>query len=77
MNSFNFSNIVRSNNNAVMFFVSYGSSKTYYIFDMKKQSISYNGTLTATKKAWNRNYANTRQRVMIGRHDYLSARTSG
>lgn len=57
--------IVRSNQNAVMFRntnVVFGTS-TYSIFELSSQSHTYTGTLNACKKAWNRNYRNSRQYV--------------
>jgi len=57
------SNVVRSNQNAVMLRVGSTSSAVYTIFDLKTQSNSYTGTLNACKKAWNRHYRNTRQFV--------------
>lgn len=53
--------IVRSNQNAVMFF--YPQISTYAILELKTQSFTYTGSLNACKKAWNRNYKNTRQFV--------------
>ena len=64
-------NIVRSNQNAVMARVGSGSSAIYTIFDLKTQSNTYTGTLNATKKAWNKHYANSRQFVAKGNHRYL------
>jgi len=66
--------IVRSNQNAVMFRIGNGSAATalYTIFDLETQQHSYTGTLTATKKAWNRYYRNTRQFVAQGNHRYLA-----
>ena len=58
----NISNVVRSNQNAVMLRVG-GASAIYTIFDIKTQSNSYTGTLNACKKAWNRHYRNSRQFV--------------
>ena len=68
-------NIVRSNQNAVMARVGTGSSAIYTIFDLKTQSNSYTGTLNATKKAWNKHYRNSRQFVTPNgsNHRYLSA----
>ena len=57
------SNVVRSNQNAVMLRVGSTSSAVYTIFDLKTQRNSYTGTLNACKKAWNRHYRNTRQFV--------------
>ena len=68
-------NIVRSNQNAVMARVGTGSSAIYTIFDLKTQSNTYTGTLNATKKAWNKHYANSRQFVTKSgaNHRYLNA----
>tara|TARA_R100000963_G_C4604901_1_gene77314 strand:+ start:385 stop:609 length:225 start_codon:yes stop_codon:yes gene_type:complete len=68
-------NIVRSNQNAVMARVGSGSSAIYTIFDLKTQSNTYTGTLNATKKAWNKHYRNSRQFVTPNgsNHRYLSA----
>ena len=57
------SNIVRSNQNAVMLRVGskYGSRAVYTIFDIKTQTNTYTGTLNACKKAWNKHYRNSRQ----------------
>ena len=68
-------NIVRSNQNAVMARVGAGSSAIYTIFDLKTQSNTYTGTLNATKKAWNKHYANSRQFVTKSgaNHRYLGA----
>ena len=59
----NISNVVRSNQNAVMLRVGGTSGAIYTIFDLKTQSNPYTGTLNACKKAWNRHYRNTRQLV--------------
>ena len=70
-------NIVRSNQNAVMVRIGNGSSTTaiYTIFDLRTQSNTYTGTLNAMKKAWNRHYANSRQFVTKSgsNHRYLGA----
>jgi len=68
-------NIVRSNQNAVMARVGTGSSAIYTIFDLKTQSNTYTGTLNATKKAWNKHYRNSRQFVTPNgsNHRYLGA----
>ena len=69
-------NIVRSNQNAVMVRVGNGSTNAIYtIFDLKTQSNTYTGTLNATKKAWNKHYANSRQFVTKSgaNHRYLGA----
>ena len=69
------SNIVRSNQNAVMLRVGNGSatSAIYTIFDLKAQTNSYTGTLNACKKAWNKHYRNSRQFVTPNgtNHRYL------
>lgn len=57
------SNVVRSNQNAVMLRVGGTYSAIYTIFDLKTQSNPYTGTLNACKKAWNRHYRNSRQFV--------------
>ena len=59
----NISNVVRSNQNAVMLRVGTTSSAVYTIFDLKSQTNTYTGTLNACKKAWNKHYRNTRQFV--------------
>ena len=61
----NLTSIVRSNQNAVMVRVGNGcaSSAIYTIFDLQSQTNTYTGTLNACKKAWNRNYRNSRQYV--------------
>jgi hypothetical protein len=59
----NISNVVRSNQNAVMLRVGGTMNAIYTIFDLKTQSNSYTGTLNACKKAWNRHYRNSRQFV--------------
>ncbi|HIB83377.1 MAG TPA: hypothetical protein EYO59_01895 [Chromatiaceae bacterium] len=68
------SNVVRSNQNAVMLRVGGASSAIYTIFDLKTQSNPYTGTLNACKKAWNRHYRNSRQFVTRSgsNHRYLS-----
>ena len=68
-------NIVRSNQNAVMVRVGDSTSAVYTIFDNKTQSNTYTGTLNATKKAWNKHYANSRQFVTKSgaNHRYLGA----
>ena len=71
------SNIVRSNQNAVMIRVGNGSATTaiYTIFDLKTQTNSYTGTLNACKKAWNKHYRNSRQFVTPNgaNHRYMGA----
>ena len=59
----NISNVVRSNQNAVMLRVGTTSSAVYTIFDIKAQTNTYTGTLNACKKAWNKHYRNSRQFV--------------
>jgi len=68
-------NIVRSNQNAVMARVGAGSSAIYTIFDLKTQSNTYTGTLNAVKKAWNKHYRNSRQFVTKSgsNHRYMGA----
>ena len=68
-------NIVRSNQNAVMARVGNSSSAIYTIFDLKTQGNTYTGTLNATKKAWNKHYRNSRQFVTPNgsNHRYLGA----
>ena len=73
----NISNIVRSNQNAVMIRVGNGNSSTaiYTIYDLKTQGNTYTGTLKACKKAWNRHYRNSRQFVTPNgaNHRYMGA----
>ena len=66
-------NVVRSNQNAVMARVGNGSapSALYTIYDLRSQSNTYTGTLNAVKKAWNKHYKNSRQFVAKGNHRYL------
>ena len=61
----NLTSVVRSNQNAVMLRVGNGcaSSAIYTIFELSSQTNTYTGTLNACKKAWNRNYRNSRQYV--------------
>lgn len=61
----NLTSVVRSNQNAVMVRVGNGcaASAIYTIFELSTQTNTYTGTLNACKKAWNRNYRNTRQYV--------------
>ena len=56
----NITNVVRSNQNAVMVRVGNGSAKSaiYTIFDLKSQSNTYTGSLNSCK-----HYANSRQFV--------------
>ena len=67
-------NIVRSNQNAVMARVGSHRSVVYTIFDLQTQSNTYTGTLNATKKAWNKYYRNSRQFVTRSgsNHRYLN-----
>lgn len=69
--------IVRSNANAVMFRLSGANSNSavYFIQDVRTGSTTYSGTLNACKKAWNRNYRNTRQFVTRNglNHRYMGA----
>ena len=73
----NITNIVRSNQNAVMIRVGNGSASSaiYTIFDLKEQTNTYTGSLNACKKAWNRHYANSRQFVTPNgsNHRYMGA----
>jgi len=65
-------NIVRSNQNAVMVRVGSSSQSVYTIFDLKAGTNSFTGSLAGAKSAWNRNYKNSRQFVAKGNHRYLS-----
>jgi hypothetical protein len=69
--------IVRSNQNAVMFRFSGVNSKSalYAIQDVRTNTTTYSGTLNACKKAWNRHYANSRQFVTKSgsNHRYMGA----
>ena len=69
--------IVRSNQNAVMLRVGNGSAANtvYTIFDLKSRSNSYTGSLSGAKSAWNRKYKNSRQFVTKNglNHRYLNA----
>ena len=73
----NITNVVRSNQNAVMVRVGNGSAKSaiYTIFDLKSQSNTYTGSLNACKKAWNRYYMNSRQFVTKSgsKHRFMGA----
>ena len=73
----NITNIVRSNQNAVMLRVGAVMSSTaiYTIFDLKEQTNTYTGALSSTKKAWNKHYRNSRQFVTKNgsNHRYLGA----
>ena len=66
-------NIVRSNQNAVMVRVGSSSKAVYTIFDLRTRSNSYTGSLSGAKSAWNRSYKNSRQYVAKGNHRYLNA----
>ena len=70
-------NIVRSNQNAVMFRFSGVNSKSalYAIQDVRSNTTTYSGTLNACKKAWNKHYANSRQFVTPNgsNHRYMGA----
>lgn len=61
----NITNIVRSNQNAVMVRVGNGSAQSaiYTIFDTARQANTYTGSLSHCKAAWRRYYANSRQYV--------------
>ncbi len=56
-------NIVRSNQNAVMARIGNGSAESaiYTVFDLKSQTNTCTGTLNACKKAWSKHYRNSRQ----------------
>ena len=69
----NITNIVRSNQNAVMVRVGSSSNAVYTIFDLRTRSNSYTGSLSGAKSAWNRSYKNSRQYVAKGNHRYLQA----
>ena len=73
----NITQIVRSNQNAVMLRVGNGSAANtvYTIFDLKSRSNSYTGSLSGAKSAWNRKYKNSRQFVTKNglNHRYLNA----
>ena len=73
----NITNIVRSNQNAIMLRVGNGNSSTaiYTIFDLNEQTNTYTGSLNATKKAWNKHYRNSRQFVTKSgaNHRYMGA----
>ncbi len=71
----NITQIVRSNQNAVMLRVGNGSAANtlYTIFDLKARSNSFTGSLAGAKSAWNRKYKNSRQFVAKGNHRYLTA----
>ena len=69
----NITNIVRSNQNAVMVRVGSSNSAVYTIFDLKAGTNSFTGSLAGAKSAWNRKYKNSRQFVAKGNHRYLTA----
>jgi len=69
----NITNIVRSNQSAVMVRVGSGSSAIYTIFDLSTRSNSFVGSLAGAKSAWNRKYKRSRQYVAKGNHRYLNA----
>ncbi len=71
----NITQVVRSNQNAVMLRVGNGSAANtvYTIFDLKSRSNSYTGSLAGAKSAWNRKYKNSRQYVAKGNHRFLTA----
>jgi len=68
-------NVVRSNQNAVMVRVGDSTSAVYTIFDLRTQSNTYTGSLNAVKKAWNKHYRNSRQFVTKSgsNHRYMGA----
>ena len=66
-------NIVRSNQNAVMVRVGSSNSAVYTIFDLKAGMNSFTGSLAGAKSAWNRKYKNSRQFVAKGNHRFLTA----
>ena len=61
----NITQIVRSNQNAVMVRVGNGNAANtvYTIFDLKSRTNTYTGSLSGAKSAWNRKYKNSRQFV--------------
>ena len=69
--------IVRSNQNAVMLRVGNGSAANtvYTIFDLKSRTNTFTGSLSGAKSAWNRKYKNSRQFVTKNglNHRYLNA----
>ena len=69
----NITNIVRSNQNAVMIRVGSDTTAVYTIFNLKTRKLAYVGTLSGAKSAWNRSYKNSRQYVAKGNHRYLTA----
>ena len=66
-------NIVRSNQNAVMVRVGSSNSAVYTIFDLKAGMNSFTGSLAGAKSSWNRKYKNSRQYVAKGNHRFLTA----
>ena len=68
-------NIVRSNQNAVMVRVGSSSQAVYTIFDLKSQSNTYTGSLAGAKSRWNSSYKLSRQFVTANgvNHRYLNA----
>ena len=66
-------NIVRSNQNAVMVRVGSSTNAVYTIFDLKAGTNSFTGSLAGAKSSWNRKYKNSRQYVAKGNHRYLTA----
>ena len=73
----NITQVVRSNQNAVMIRVGNGSAANtvYTIFDLKSRTNTFTGSLSVAKSAWNRKYKNSRQFVTKSglNHRYLSA----
>ncbi len=73
----NITQVVRSNQNAVMLRVGNGSAANtvYTIFDLKSRTNTFTGSLSGAKSAWNRKYKNSRQFVTKSglTHRYLSA----
>jgi len=73
----NITQVVRSNQNAVMLRVGNGSAANtvYTIFDLKTRSNSFTGSLSGAKSTWNRKYKNSRQFVTKNglNHRYLNA----
>jgi hypothetical protein len=73
----NITQVVRSNQNAVMLRVGNGSAANtvYTIFDLKTRSNSFTGSLAGAKSAWNRKYKNSRQFVTKSglNHRYMGA----
>ena len=73
----NITQVVRSNQNAVMIRVGNGSAANtvYTIFALKSRTNTFTGSLSGAKSAWNRKYKNSRQFVTKSglNHRYLSA----